>query len=107
MAFKIGSIEELNKTADTMIQYAEQAEAETKKIVDAVEQLDSIVSGQGVDDSLMKLKDSINGNAQAATQTLKYVSLFIKSQAASSAESEETAANSLNNVENALNNMVI
>ena len=107
MAFKIESIQEMKSIADTITQYAEDAMSESNKVIDAVEQLDTLVSGQGVDESLTKLKESVSTNAQSATNTLKYVSLFIKSQATSYAQNEEETSSTLNNVQSTLDSIVI
>lgn len=107
MAFKIASIDELRSIADTMSQYSDNTETETSKVVNALEQLDAIVSGQGVDESLNKLKENIKNNAENATQTLRFVSLFIKSQTASYSQNTENTSAALNNVQNALNSIVI
>lgn len=107
MAFKIASIDELRSIADTMGQYADDTTAQTDKVVNTLEQLDAIVSGQGVDESLNKLKENIKNNAETATQTLRYVSLFIKSQAASYSQNTENTSSALNNVQNTLNSIVI
>lgn len=107
MAFKVESLAELRSIADTMYQYAENAENESNKIVNAIEELDANISGQGVDEALTKLKDNLTGNATDVASTLKYVCLFIKSQAASYSSNEESTSSSLNNVQNALNNIDI
>lgn len=107
MAFKIESLQEMRTIADTITQYAEEAMSETNRVVDAIEQLDTMVSGQGVDESLTKLKESATNNAEIATQTLRYVSLFIKSQATSYSQNEEEASSTLNNVQSTLDSIVI
>ena len=107
MAFKVESLQEMNTIAETMSSYATEAEAQTKKVVTAVEQLDALISGQGVDEALTKLKDSITENADSATKVLKYVSLFIKSNAQSLSANEDETANVLNNVQNTLNNITL
>lgn len=107
MAFKIESIQELRKIADTLTQYSEEVNSEVNKVVGAIEQLDALVSGQGVDEALTKLKDAVNGLAPNAVQTLKYTSLFIKTQTASYAQTKSTTENSLNTVQSALDGIVL
>ena len=107
MAFKIESIQELRKMADTLNQYSDEVNNEVNKVVAAIEQLDSLVSGPGVDESLVKLKDAVSGLAPNAVQTLKYTSLFIKTQAASYAQTKSTTENSLNTVQSALDGIVL
>ena len=107
MAFKIESLQEMKTIANTLSQYSDEAAAETSKVVGAVEQLDNLISGQGVDEALVKLKDSVATNAKSASDTLKYVSLFIKSQVASYTQNEDDTDTTLSNVQNTLDNIVI
>lgn len=107
MAFKLESIEELKSIANTLSQYAMDAEAKRNSTVSAVEGLGSEVSGQGVDESLKKLTDSIVSTSASATSTLKYVSLFIKSQAATYAQNEDDTVSTLNSVESTLGSIVL
>lgn len=107
MAFKVESIQEMKSIADTLSQYSNDATNQSNKTVSAIEELDLIISGQGVDESLKKLKDSLASNTKTAVETLKYTSIFIKTQAVSYSQNEDDTTNTLNNVQSALDSIVI
>lgn len=105
MGFKIASLEQLKTTASKLDQYSVEAEAESKKVIEAVEGLSSSISGMGVSESLQTLNNSINNNTTQAVNALKYVSSFITSQVGSYAQTEDDANSTLSNVQSILDGM--
>jgi len=107
MAFKIESISKMRDIASTMSEYSSNANSESQKVLDAISELSSSISGQGVEDTLQKLRDSVTTNTESAVSTLEYVSLFINSQASSYAQNEEQASSTLSNVQSTLDSIQI
>lgn len=107
MAFKIQSIANMEAIANTMSNCANEATAESQKIVVAVDELTAIISGKGVGETLQKLRNSVTSNTQSAVQLLNDISLFIRTQVTSYSQNEDETTSALSSVQSTLDGINI
>lgn len=107
MAFRIQSIEQMKEVARKMSDCATTAQTTTDKVISNIEVFVSSISGKGVDSALSTLQSAVTSNTQKMVSLLNDISTFISTQTSSYESNEDNAATSLNDVQNALDAIII